>query len=145
MHLSTYVRVGRYDLPEPTRTTAPAVNLLGQEASAVTYDWDTGTLFITGDGGTSITQVTKTGQLIGSHNDGTVKKAGVGIYDITFSAGPTGSKVPLDLEDCAVFATPRVETASTPEEVAAAVRFLASDEAGYMTGTTLYVDGGMSA
>ena len=33
----------------------------------------------------------------------------------------------------------------TPEEVAAAVRFLASDEAGYMTGTTLYVDGGMSA
>jgi 3-oxoacyl-[acyl-carrier protein] reductase len=32
-----------------------------------------------------------------------------------------------------------------PEEVAAAVRFLASDEAGYMTGTTLYVDGGMSA
>jgi 3-oxoacyl-[acyl-carrier protein] reductase len=33
----------------------------------------------------------------------------------------------------------------TPEEVAAAVRFLASDEAGYVTGTTLYVDGGMSA
>ncbi len=33
----------------------------------------------------------------------------------------------------------------TPEEVAAAVRFLASEDAGYMTGTTLYVDGGMSA
>jgi len=33
----------------------------------------------------------------------------------------------------------------TPEDVAAAVRFLASDEAGYVTGTTLYVDGGMSA
>jgi 3-oxoacyl-[acyl-carrier protein] reductase len=33
----------------------------------------------------------------------------------------------------------------TPEEVAAAVRFLASDQAGYVTGTTLYVDGGMSA
>ena len=33
----------------------------------------------------------------------------------------------------------------TPEEVAAAVRFLASDDAGYVTGTTLYVDGGMSA
>jgi 3-oxoacyl-[acyl-carrier protein] reductase len=32
-----------------------------------------------------------------------------------------------------------------PEEVAAAVRFLASDDAGYVTGTTLFVDGGMSA
>ena len=33
----------------------------------------------------------------------------------------------------------------TPEEVAAAVRFLASDQAGYVTGSTLYVDGGLSA
>ena len=32
-----------------------------------------------------------------------------------------------------------------PEDVAAAVRFLASDDAGYVTGTTLYVDGGISA
>ncbi len=32
-----------------------------------------------------------------------------------------------------------------PQEVAAAVRFLASDAAAYVTGTTLYVDGGMSA
>jgi 3-oxoacyl-[acyl-carrier protein] reductase len=32
-----------------------------------------------------------------------------------------------------------------PEEVGAAVRFLASDDAGYVTGTTLFVDGGMSA
>jgi 3-oxoacyl-[acyl-carrier protein] reductase len=35
--------------------------------------------------------------------------------------------------------------AGKPEEVAAAVRFLASDDAAYVTGTTLYVDGGMSA
>ncbi len=35
--------------------------------------------------------------------------------------------------------------AGTPEEVAACVRFLASDEAGYVTGTTLTVDGGLTA
>jgi 3-oxoacyl-[acyl-carrier protein] reductase len=35
--------------------------------------------------------------------------------------------------------------AATPEEVAACVRFLVSDEAAYVTGTTLTVDGGLSA
>jgi 3-oxoacyl-[acyl-carrier protein] reductase len=35
--------------------------------------------------------------------------------------------------------------AGQPAEVAACVRFLASDAAAYVTGTTLYVDGGMSA
>jgi hypothetical protein len=66
-------------------------------------------------------RVAKDGKPIGTENDGTVKKAGVGIYDITFSTGPTGSKVPLDLERCAVFATPRVAMDSKPEEVAADV------------------------
>jgi uncharacterized protein YjiK len=64
--LSRYVRVGRFDLPEPTRTPAPANSLLAQEASSVTYDWDTDTLFVVGDGGTSVVQVTKTGRLIDS-------------------------------------------------------------------------------
>jgi 3-oxoacyl-[acyl-carrier protein] reductase len=35
--------------------------------------------------------------------------------------------------------------AGRPEEVAACARFLASEAAGYVTGTTLYVDGGLSA
>ncbi|HVW29277.1 MAG TPA: lamin tail domain-containing protein [Polyangiaceae bacterium] len=67
MDLSKYVRVGRYDLPEPTRTMPPdSTSLLAQEASAVTYDWDTDTLFVVGDGGTSVVQVSKTGALIDS-------------------------------------------------------------------------------
>ncbi len=66
--LSTYVRNGRYGLPEWRRTPLPpgtaAHNLLCDEASAVTYNWDTDTLFISCDGGRSITQVSKTGRLI---------------------------------------------------------------------------------
>ena len=49
-----------------------------------------------------------------------------------------------DVPDSAIEAVP-ARRAGTPEEVAAAVRFLASDAAGYVTGTTLFVDGGMSA
>ena len=49
-----------------------------------------------------------------------------------------------DLPDSVIEAVP-ARRAGTPEEVASAVRFLASDEAGYVTGTTLFVDGGMSA
>ena len=49
-----------------------------------------------------------------------------------------------DVPDAVKEAVP-AKRAGTPEEVAAAVRFLASDDAGYVTGTTLFVDGGMSA
>jgi len=65
--LSNYVRVGRYDLPSPSNTTPPdGTSLLAQEASSVTYNWDTNTLFVVGDGGTSVVQVSLTGQLINS-------------------------------------------------------------------------------
>jgi len=64
--LSNYSRIGRFDLPEPTRTTPPPNSLLAQEVSAVTYNWDTDTLFVVGDGSTSVVQVSKTGQLIDS-------------------------------------------------------------------------------
>ena len=60
--LSTYVRTGVYNLPSATT----GANLLANEASAVTYNWDRDSLFVVGDGGTSIVEVSKTGALIGS-------------------------------------------------------------------------------
>lgn len=64
--LSQYQLVGRYALPEPSNTTPPANSLLAQETSAVTWNRDTNTLFVVGDGSTSIVQVSLTGQLINS-------------------------------------------------------------------------------
>jgi 3-oxoacyl-[acyl-carrier protein] reductase len=49
-----------------------------------------------------------------------------------------------DVPDAVIEAIP-ARRAGAPDDVAAAVRFLASDDAGYVTGTTLFVDGGMSA
>jgi 3-oxoacyl-[acyl-carrier protein] reductase len=49
-----------------------------------------------------------------------------------------------DLPESVLTAVP-ARRAGTPDEVASAVRFLASDAAAYVTGTTLFVDGGMSA
>jgi 3-oxoacyl-[acyl-carrier protein] reductase len=49
-----------------------------------------------------------------------------------------------DVPEAVVEAIP-ARRVGTPDDVAAAVRFLASEDAGYVTGTTLFVDGGMSA
>ena len=49
-----------------------------------------------------------------------------------------------DIPDAVIEAIP-ARRVGAPEDVAAAVRFLASDDAAYVTGTTLFVDGGMSA
>ena len=38
-----------------------------------------------------------------------------------------------------------VKRVGKPEEIAAAVVYLASDEASYTTGATLYIDGGWTA
>jgi uncharacterized protein YjiK len=79
--LSQYVRVGRYTLPDPTNKNGNMTaaqftaqqagvlasgSLLAQEASGVTYNPDTNTLFVVGDGGTSVVQVTLDGKLIDS-------------------------------------------------------------------------------
>lgn len=59
--LANYSLAGRYSLPVGT-----GLNLLSEEASAVTYNKDTDSLFIVGDGGSSIAQVSKQGVLIDS-------------------------------------------------------------------------------
>lgn len=59
--LANYIQSGRYSLP-----VGIGANLLAEEASAVTYNKDTDTLFVVGDGGSSITQVTKKGMLVDS-------------------------------------------------------------------------------
>ena len=58
--------------------------------------------------------------------------------------GLVATEMTEDLGDELLRAVP-ARRAVTPEEVAACVRFLASDEAGYVTGTTLTVDGGLTA
>ncbi len=90
--LSTYVRVGRYSLPDPSNTTPPpGGNLLAQEASGVTYNPDTDTLFIIGDGARSITQVSKTGAFIDTMTLATgTSPQGTSFYDtegITYVGG----------------------------------------------------------
>lgn len=59
LDLANYTLVAKYRLPVGT-----GANLLSSENSSVTYNPDTDTLFMLGDSGTSITQVSKTGQLI---------------------------------------------------------------------------------
>lgn len=81
--LSSYQLVGRYALPEPTRVTAPSNSLLAQEVSAVTWNRDTNSLFVVGDGGTSVVQVGLTGNLINSMTLGldAGKPQGTAFYD----------------------------------------------------------------
>jgi uncharacterized protein YjiK len=66
VNLAQYKRIHRYELPLPPGTAAPANSLLAEEASGVTYDPVTETLFVVGDGGTSVVQVSKTGTLVDS-------------------------------------------------------------------------------
>ena len=58
--------------------------------------------------------------------------------------GFVATDMTADLPAAVLDAVP-ARRAGTPQEVAACVRFLASDAAAYVTATTLYVDGGLSA
>ena len=71
-----------------------------------------------------------------------VAKRGVTVNAV--APGFIATEMTEDLPDAILDVVP-AKRVGQPEEVAAAVRFLASDDAGYVTGSTLYVDGGMSA
>ena len=71
-----------------------------------------------------------------------VAKRGVTVNAV--APGFIATEMTEDLPDSILDVVP-AKRVGTPEEVAAAVRFLASDGAGYVTGSTLFVDGGMSA
>jgi uncharacterized protein YjiK len=66
VNLAQYKRIERFPLPLPPGSPAPAHSLLAEEASGVTYDPVTETLFVVGDGGTSVVEVDKEGHLLSS-------------------------------------------------------------------------------
>ena len=73
-----------------------------------------------------------------------VARRGVTVNAVAPGFIDTAMTADLDLPAEALARIP-ARRAGTPEEVAAAVRFLAGDQASYITGTTVFVDGGMSA
>jgi uncharacterized protein YjiK len=131
--LSKYTRVGRYDLPEPTRTTPPTGSLLAQEVSAVTYNPDTDTLFVVGDGGTSIVQVSKTGALINSMTLAPGNSAqGTSFYDPEGLAYVGGGKFVMTEERDRQVVSFTYAAGTTLNRAATSVR----DASGNPTGTT---------
>ena len=82
--------------------------------------------------------------LIGLTSTTAVEVARRGVTVNAVAPGFVATSLTEDVPDDVLQAVP-ARRAGTPEDVAACVRFLASEGASYVTGTTLYVDGGMSA
>jgi 3-oxoacyl-[acyl-carrier protein] reductase len=82
--------------------------------------------------------------LIGMSNTIAVEVARRGVTVNTVAPGFIETDMTRDLIDGAAQAVP-ARRAGRPEEVAACVRFLASDAASYVTASTLFVDGGLAA
>jgi 3-oxoacyl-[acyl-carrier protein] reductase len=74
----------------------------------------------------------------------TVNAVAPGLIETELTRDFTGNGADQNGSSALLDAIPARRTGS-PEEVAACIRFLASDEAGYVTGTVLPIDGGMSA
>jgi 3-oxoacyl-[acyl-carrier protein] reductase len=73
-----------------------------------------------------------------------VEVARRGVTVNAVAPGLIATDMTADLDGSLLDAVP-ARRAGTPEDVAACVRFLASDAAGYVTGAVLTVDGGMAA
>jgi 3-oxoacyl-[acyl-carrier protein] reductase len=82
--------------------------------------------------------------LIGLTRTIAVEVARRGVTVNAVAPGFIGTDMTDDLAPDLLNAVP-ARRAGTPRDVADCVRFLASDQAGYVTGTTLTVDGGLSA
>jgi 3-oxoacyl-[acyl-carrier protein] reductase len=82
--------------------------------------------------------------LIGMTKTVAAEVARKGVTVNAVAPGFIATEMTKDLSPRVLEAVP-ARRAGHPDEVAACVRFLASDAAAYVTGTTLYVDGGMSA
>jgi 3-oxoacyl-[acyl-carrier protein] reductase len=68
------------------------------------------------------------------------------VYSHVVSFAQTDMVIPADSDaGKAILGTLPFHRYATPEEVAAAVGFLASPEASYMTGSDVHVDGGWHA
>lgn len=94
--IANYTLAAKYDLPVATS----GANLLADEASAITYNKDTDTLFVAGDGGTAIVQVDKTGKLIDSMTlpQDSSKPQGTYFYDTEGLTYVGGGRFVLDEE-----------------------------------------------
>jgi 3-oxoacyl-[acyl-carrier protein] reductase len=73
-----------------------------------------------------------------------VEVARRGVTANTVAPGFIDTEMTRDVTNGAVDLIPARRT-GRPEEVAACVRFLASDQASYVTASTVYVDGGLAA
>ncbi len=82
--------------------------------------------------------------LIAMSNTVAVEVARRGVTINTVAPGFIDTEMTADLPEGVLEAVP-ARRAGTPEEVAACVRFLASEDASYVTASTVYVDGGLAA